>query len=228
MDLKFDLEANNDASVANDLQTMTEQQRSTAAMNMLLYGSYKGVNESSAGGFSTSGALNSFLASQLNSWAAKSLKGVDLNFGINQYEAGTNGRSKTETSYSYRLSKTLFNDRFKIVVGGEYSTDASSEVNFSQNLINDISFEYYLTESGNQYVHLFRHTGFESVLEGQITTTGVGYVIKRKINDLRHLFRRSTPKPQPQPEPATGSDSAWMALPVKANDSIDVKPAEKQ
>ena len=101
-------------------------------------------------------------------------------------------------------------------------------MNFSQNLINDISFEYYLTESGNQYVHLFRHTGFESVLEGQITTTGVGYVIKRKINDLRHLFRRSTPKPQPQPEPATGSDSAWMALPVKANDSIDVKPAEKQ
>ncbi len=223
MDLKFDLEAGNDASVANDLQTMTEQQRSTAAMNMLLYGSYKGVNESSASGFSTSGALNSFLASQLNSWAAKSLKGIDLNFGINQYEAGTNGRSKTETSYSYRLSKSLFNDRFKIVVGGEYSTDASSEVNFSQNLINDISFEYYLSDSGNQYVHLFRHTGYESVLEGQITTTGVGYVIKRKLYDLRHIFRRN-PKPQPQPEPSAVSDSALMAMPVR-NDSIDVKKA---
>lgn len=190
MDLNFDLEASNDAAVANDLQTMTAQQRSTAAMNLLLYGSYKGVNASSSNGFSTTGALYSFLQSQLNSWAAKSLKGVDLTFGINQYEAGTNGRSKTETSYSYRLAKTLFNDRFKIVIGGEYSTDATSEENFSQNLINDISFEYYLNAAGSKYVHLFRHTGYESVLEGQITTMGVGFVMKRKLNRLWDIFKK--------------------------------------
>ena len=227
MDLKFDLEAGNDAAVANDLQTMTEQQRSTAAMNMLLYGSYQGVNQSSSGGFSTSGALNSFLASQLNSWAAKSLKGVDLNFGINQYDAGTNGRSKTETSYSYRLSKSLFNDRFKIVIGGEYSTDASSEENFSKNLISDISFEYHLSESGNQYVHLFRHTGYESVLEGRITTTGVGYVIKRKLYDLRHLFRRNKQAPLPQPE-AGEAVKPTAVKPEHASDSLKEKSASEQ
>ena len=47
------------------------------------------------------------------------------------------------------VSKSLFNDRFKIVVGGNYSTDANADENFSQNLINDISFEYLLALGGD-------------------------------------------------------------------------------
>jgi hypothetical protein len=87
------------------------------------------------------------------------------------------------------VSKTFLNDRFKIVVGGNYSTDADADENFSQNLINDISFEYMLNRSGSMYVRLFRHTGYESILEGEVTQTGVGFVYKRKLNSLRDLFR---------------------------------------
>ena len=38
-------------------------------------------------------------------------------------------------------------------------------------------------------VKLFRHTGYESILEGEITETGVGFVMKRKLMNLFHLFR---------------------------------------
>lgn len=189
VDLTFDLSTDNDISVENELQSMTAQQRSTAAINLLLYGTYSGVTGNGTPGLSSTGALYSFLQSQINSWAASTLKGVDLTFGINSYQDGSNGHSQNETSYSYRLSKSLFNDRFKIVVGGEYSTDATSEQNFSNNLVNDISFEYYLNKSGTKYLRLFRHTGYESVLEGEITEMGIAYVLKRKVSDLRHLFR---------------------------------------
>ena len=198
MDLQFDMSANNDMTVQNELQSMTATQRSQAAINLLLYNSYSGTNSTGNLNLSTTGALYSFLQSQLNSWAASNLKGIDLSFGINQYDQTTNGKSTTQTSYSYRLSKTLFNDRFKIVVGGEYSTDASSEQNFSQNLINDISFEYNLNQAGTRYIRLFRHTGYESILEGEVTEMGVGFVMKRKIDGLRdlfhpfHLFKSST------------------------------------
>ncbi|HBY16424.1 MAG TPA: hypothetical protein DEG90_04730, partial [Porphyromonadaceae bacterium] len=55
----------------------------------------------------------------------------------------------------------------------------------------DISAEYILkqTETVNMSVKLFRHTGFESILEGEITETGAGFVMKRKLNNLLHLFR---------------------------------------
>ena len=194
MSLDFDMSANNDMTVQNELQGMTPPQRSQAAINLLLYNSYSGLNSTGSMNISTTGALYSFLQSQLNSWAASNLKGIDLTFGINQYDQSRNGKSQTETSYSYRLSKTLFNDRFKIVVGGEYSTDATSEQNFSQNLINDISFEYNLNASGTKYLRLFRHTGFESILEGEVTEMGAGFVIKRKLSTLRHLFRYRSPE----------------------------------
>lgn len=188
--LDFDMSTESDLSVMNELQSMSDIQRSQAAINMLLYNTYSGINSAgSVNNLTASAALFSFLQSQLNSWAAKTLKGVDLSFGINQYE-GSKGHG-TETSYSYRLSKNLFNDRFKIVVGGEYSTDASAEENFSQNLISDISFEYNLNSTGSKYIRLFRHTGLESILEGQVTETGVGFVMKRKVSSFKSFFTRS-------------------------------------
>jgi hypothetical protein len=39
------------------------------------------------------------------------------------------------------------------------------------------------------YVKLFRHTGYESILEGEITETGVGFVYKRKLRRLGDMFR---------------------------------------
>ena len=39
------------------------------------------------------------------------------------------------------------------------------------------------------YLRLFRHTGYESILEGEVTETGVGFAMKRKLANLRNLFR---------------------------------------
>lgn len=187
LDVKFDLSTNDDLTIQNELSSMSPEQRANQAMNLLLYNVYTGPG--TKGNANLSGnPLFSFLESQINTWAANNIRGVDISFGIDQYDTNTDGAKGTTTSYSYRVSKTLFNDRFKIVVGGNYSTDADADENFSQNLINDISFEYMLNRSGSMYVRLFRHVGYESILEGEITQTGVGFVLKRKLNTLRDIF----------------------------------------
>ncbi len=187
MDVKFDLATNDDMTVANELETMSAEQRANQAMNMLLYNVYTGpgtkANSALAGN-----PLYSFLESKINTWAANNIRGVDLSFGIDQYDRTVNGSTSQTTSYSYQVSKALFNDRFKIAVGGNYSTDANADENFSQNLINDISFEYYINDAHTMYVRLFRHTGFESILEGEITQTGVGFVYRRKLRRLGDMF----------------------------------------
>lgn len=199
MNVVFDLSTDDDVTVANELRSMSPQQRANQAMNMLLYNVYTGPG--TTGNANLSGnALYSFLTSQLNSWAARTIKGVDLSFGVDQYDRTFNGSTSTTTSYSYQVSKSLFNDRFKIVVGGNYSTDANADENFSQNLIKDISFEYFLNDARTMYLRLFRHTGYESILEGEITRTGVGFVYRRKLTSLRDLFRRER---QENPAPGT-------------------------
>lgn len=187
MNVAFDLSTDDDITVQNELASMSQEQRANQAMNLLLYNVYTGADTKASANLSGN-PLYSFLTSKLNTWAANNIRGVDISFGIDQYDKTLDGSTSTTTSYSYRVSKTLFNDRFKIVVGGNYSTDANSDENFSQNLINDVSFEYMLNKSGTMYVRIFRHTGYESILEGEITQTGVGFVLKRKLNSLWELF----------------------------------------
>lgn len=187
----FDLSTDDDMTLQNELASMSADQRATQAMNLLLTGQYNGPGVSNVSGNMANNMLNSLLASTLNNWAANTIKGVDLSFGVDQYDQTRNGQTSTTTSYSYQVSKSLFNNRFKINVGGNYSTDASADENFSENLINDISFEYMLRQTNNlsMYVSLFRHNDYESILEGEVTETGVGFVMRRRLSNLRSLFR---------------------------------------
>ncbi len=189
LNVVFDMSTDDDLTVQNELQGMTAEQRANAAMNMLITNIYSGEGTKATGNISGN-ALYSFLTSKLNSWAANNIKGVDISFGIDQYDKTVEGNTSTATSYSYKVSKSLFNDRVKIIVGGNYSTDANADQNLSQNLINDISIEYLLNRTGSMYVRIFRHTGYESILEGEVTQTGVGFVFKRRLNSLRDLFGR--------------------------------------
>lgn len=189
MDINFDLATEQDITISNELQSMSAEQRASQAMNLLLYNIYTGPG--TRGNANIGGnTLYSFLESQINSWAAKNIKGVDLSFGINQYDKTTNGNTSTTTSYSYKVSKSLFDDRFKIVVGGNYSNDAESDAELAQSLINDVSFEYYINKNGTMILRIFRHNDFESILEGEVTETGVGFVYKRKLRRIGDLFRR--------------------------------------
>lgn len=187
MNVTFDLSTDDDITVANEIAAMSAEQRANQAMNLLLYNVYTGATTKTS--TNLTGNLFSFLESQINSWAASTIKGVDISFGIDQYKSTSDGQTSSSMSYSYQVSKSLFNDRFIIVVGGNYSTDANADENFSQNLINDISFEYFLNSSRTMYVKLFRHTGYESILEGEVTQTGVGFVYKRKLKRISDMFR---------------------------------------
>ena len=188
MNVAFDLSTPDDITIANELASMSAEQRANQAMNMLLYNVYSGPGATANSNFSGN-PLYAFVESKVNSWVANNVKFVDISFGIDQYDKTTDGSTSKTTSYSYKVSKTLFDDRFKIVVGGNYSTDADADENYSQNLINDISFEYMINKSGSMYVKLFRQVGYESILEGEVIQTGVGFVYKRKLKSLRDLFR---------------------------------------
>ncbi len=189
MNVTFNLSTVDDMTIANELESMSAEQRANQAMNLLLYNVYTGPGVKANANLAAN-PLFSFLESQVNNWAAQNIKGVDLSFGIDQYNQTTNGNTSTAMNYSYQVSKSMFNDRFKIVVGGNYTTDQSSDESLSESLINDISFEYFLNQQRTMLLRLFRHTGYESILEGEITKTGVGFVYRRKLNNLVQILPR--------------------------------------
>ena len=178
----FDLSTDDNMSISNELQSMTADQRQQQAMSLMLTGAYTGQNAKTVGGNLVTSSVYGILTSQLNSMLANAVKGVDINLGVDQYQTGTNGNMTTNTSYSYQVSKSLLNNRFKIIVGGNY-TDGAGNEDFEQNLVSDIAFEYVLKQTNNMSLNakLYRHSGYESVLEGEITETGVGLNLRRRL-----------------------------------------------
>ena len=192
LSIMFDLSAPQDLTIQNELSSLTAEQRSTQAMALLVYNTYTGPGTTAKA--NKNNPLNSFIEKELNQWAQNNLKGVDLSFGIDTYDEMTASGQSQRTDYSYKLSKSLFNDRVRAVIGGSFSSDADPTENLKENLVDDISLEYMLTKRDNMFIKVFRHTGYESILEGEVTETGVGFVVRKKMLKLGELFRLTRPK----------------------------------
>lgn len=182
-ELIFDIEAPEDATVANELQAMGAEERSKQAVAMLATGIYlnSGVK---GGGLSMGTALNSVLQSQINSLAG-GIKGANISVGIEDRTSAETG--DTQKDFSFRYSQRFFNDRVQIVIGGKVST-GSNATNDAESFIDNISLEYRLDTSGTRYIRVFHNKNYESVLDGEITETGVGLVLRRKMDRLSELF----------------------------------------
>lgn len=187
LDVVFTVEAPDDMTIQNQIASMTAEERSRQAMNLIITNSYTGPGTTAK--LNANNALSSFIQKEINQFAGSALKGVDLSFGIDTYnEYDASGQGGQRTDYSFKFSKTLFNDRFRIVVGGTVSSGQQSADQQDQAFIDDVTLEYMLDQSGTRYLKLFHHTGYESVLEGEVVETGIGIVLKRKIRKLRQLF----------------------------------------
>ena len=93
------------------------------------------------------------------------------------------------TNYSFSFSKRFLNDRITIVIGGEVNSgDRPDRSAGNETFINNVSLEWRLNDSGSRYVRIFYDKNYQSLLEGEITETGVGYVYKRKLGSLKELF----------------------------------------
>lgn len=188
MKVDFDLAAPNNGYIETELQSVSPAQRSAQAINLMLYGTYSSGQTSSATA-TNANMLYSLLSSQLNNLASKMVKGVDISFGINQYNTSNNGSSGTGMNYSYSVSKSLFDDRFKMTVGGNYDTNESSDISVAQSLFSNISFEYLLNQSGTMSLQLYNKVTDNNIYQTQVNETGLAFTLRRKISNLMDVFR---------------------------------------
>ena len=181
MGLNFTLSAPDNAAVQNQLNSVDAETLNKYALTMLITGAYIGGGNS----LTVSSALSSFLDAQINNLVAGAMNStVDINVGITDLEDATTG--DTYKNYSFSFTKRFWNDRLKVIIGGEVNDNANANTN--ESFINNVSLEWKISNSGNRYLRLFYDKNYESILEGEITETGIGYVYKRKLNNLNELL----------------------------------------
>jgi hypothetical protein len=105
------------------------------------------------------------------------VKGVDLNVGIESGQDYSTGTAENRTQLQLGLSKSLFNERVTVQIGGNVDLEGPrTQQNSLNNFAGDIKVGYKLTEDGRWQMQVFRQTAYEGIIEGDLTETGVGLV----------------------------------------------------
>lgn len=196
--LQFVLNAPEDQTIQTSLNSKGEDERTKLAVAMIITGVYLDDSGGNKQNLNMGAALNSFLNSEISNIAGSALKTVDISFGMDSYDengSGTGGGQRTD--YNFSFAKRFWNDRIRVVLGGRISTGENAGNTQTEAFIDNVSVEYRLDASGTRYVKLFHDKNYESLLEGEITETGVGIVLRRKMLYLRELFNFKKNKPKP-------------------------------
>ena len=185
MGLEFTIEAPEDLNIQNQLASMSSEQRGKAAVTMMATGMYM-TDEAmmSSSGFKANNALNAFLQSEIQNIAGSALKTIDINLGV---ESGTSQTGTSTTDYSFQFAKRFWGNRISVIIGGKVSTGADA-TNSAESFINNVSVEYRLDQGATRYVKAFYDRDTQDPLEGQLTKTGAGLVLRRKTDKLGELF----------------------------------------
>ncbi|HTI10756.1 MAG TPA: translocation/assembly module TamB domain-containing protein [Puia sp.] len=166
---------------------------------LLLLNRFVGENplQSEAGGGSSVGNLafqsaSQILTNQLNQLAASLIKGVDINFDLNNQQDFSTGTEQDYTELNVSVSKRLFNDRITVNVGSNFDVQGTGNANQNaSNIAGDVAVDYRLTKDGRYMVRAYRKNQYEAVIEGQVVETGVSFILTLDYNKFREIFGRT-------------------------------------
>ncbi|HTJ14274.1 MAG TPA: translocation/assembly module TamB domain-containing protein [Dinghuibacter sp.] len=183
-----------------DVETKLQQLRNDPSelnkqvFALLLLGRFVGENPLESGAGGTSAAQMAFqsasqlLASQLNDLAASLIKGVDVNFALNNTQDYSTGQEVDQTDLAVTVSKSLFNDRVKVNVGSDFELAGAYPGQNASNIAGDLSVDYQLTKDGRYMVRAYRKNQYQVVVEGQVIETGVSFILTLDYNKFREIF----------------------------------------
>ena len=182
MGLEFIISAPEDMSVNNELLAMGPEQRGKLAVTMLTTGMY--LADGNTGGFSMNSALSSFLQSEINNITGNALKTLDLSIGLDNT---TDATGQMHTDYSFKFAKRFWNNRLKVQLGGKVSTGQEIQGQ-NQSFFDNVTMEYRLSPTANQYVKLFYNQNAYDWLEGYTGEYGGGFIWRRKLDKFVDIF----------------------------------------
>lgn len=134
-------------------------------------------------------SVSKILSQQLNNLAGNLIKGVDLNFDLQNQEDYSTGSAQESTNLKVGASKQLFNDRLSISVGSNIVLQGSQQN--ASSLIGDISIQYKLTRDGRYRIRVYQRNDSQTIIEGQVVETGVAFALVMDYDEFREIWQRS-------------------------------------
>jgi hypothetical protein len=200
---RLDLPENNRGALGGDVYTrlqivnrdeneLNKQVFALLALNRFMANNPFQSLAGGGGGASTlaRSSVSKLLTEQLNNLASDLIQGVDINFGVNSSEDYSTGGLQQKTDLEVGLSKRLLNDRLTVTVGSSFGLEGPQAPGASStNIAGNVNVEYALSADGKYRLRAYRRNQNESVIEGQIIETGLGFALVVDYNKFREVFQ---------------------------------------
>lgn len=186
LDIGFYLDAPKDKEIQKELAELPEEDREGLAAVLLATGMY--ASESNEAAQMEGYALSSIVQSKLNAAVSNKLGNkVSLDFGVAK---GKHGRGIETTDYTINVSKSFFNDRLNVRLGGGVSDNADVNKN-SASFLNNLSAEYKIDTAGTFRARLFSMKDYNNIVEGELIKSGIGVLYNKTLSRQRDSLDRS-------------------------------------
>ncbi len=187
--IEFIIDAPEDMQMQNELNTKSVEERGKLAVSMLASGMYLGDGNGTTNA-AMSGALASFMQSEINNITGNALRSMGLDISAN-LETSADANGALHTDYTFKFSKRLLNNRLRIIMGGRVSTGGSEAVDNGA-FFDNFSMEYRLNQRETQYLKLFYQRNSYDWLDGSVSQFGAGFMWRRKLSKLSDIFNFKT------------------------------------
>ncbi|PSL49311.1 uncharacterized protein DUF490 [Chitinophaga niastensis] len=134
-------------------------------------------------------SVSKILSQQLNNLAGNLIKGVDLNFDLQNQQDYSTGSAQETTNLNIGASKSLFSDRLTVSVGSNIMLQGNQQN--ASSLVGDISIEYKLSRDGRYRIRVYQRNDNQTVIEGQVVETGVAFMLIMDYDEFREILQRT-------------------------------------
>lgn len=146
-------------------------------------------------GFSAVQSVSTFMGEELNRFANRLIKGVDLSVDMASTEDYTTGSMRQRTDLNVAASKRVLNDRFKLTVGNDFEVEGPQPNNSQSGLIpSNLAADYLISADGRYTLRVYQANYNEGPLEGYVTQTGTSFILSVDYNRFKTVFMRSKSK----------------------------------
>ncbi len=137
-------------------------------------------------------SASQILTNQLNKISDQYIKGIDLSLDLDSYKDYESGTAQDRTQLGLSLSKSLFNNRFRVQIGSQVDLEGQQRQDQSAtDILGNVLIEYLLTEDGTYKLTGYRKNEFEGLIEGQVTVTGLSVQFNKEFEQFKDLWNNS-------------------------------------
>lgn len=173
-------------SAVNSLQ-QNQNRMNEQAFGLILFNSFVSQSlVSDANILNAQGGFNEAISSQLNNLAARYIKFVELDFGLENYDSyDADGNARTQTNLNLTVRKRLFQDRLVISVDGQTDSQANGQSQQTQVYLNNLTVEYALTKKGTWRIKVYNSRDADDPLAPDVPKTGTALIISKDFEKFR-------------------------------------------